>query len=77
MPDQSFVTAAAATDTATPPGWITTVIRRPTAAFYCTPTGGVTDLDADHLFPAMTTPEQALTMLGYTLTAPPEGTAAP
>ena len=58
-------------DLAEPPGWITTVIRRPTAVFYCGPRGEVTDLDADHAFPPMTTPEQAIALMGYHMVDPP------
>lgn len=53
------------------PGWVSTVIRRRTAVFYCTDTAGVTDLNADHEFPPGTTPEQAVELMGHTLTDPP------
>lgn len=58
-------------DLAPPPGWVTTVIRRKTAVFYCTEQGGVTDLDADYEFPPLTTPEQAVELMGYTIIPPP------
>ncbi len=57
-------------DTMPAPGFVTTVIRRPTAIFYCGPAATVTDLDPDHMFPPGTTPEQAIAELGYTLEAP-------
>lgn len=60
-------------DLATPPAWITTVIRRKTAVLYCTPEGGVTDLNADLEFPPQTTPEQAVALMGYQMIDPPEG----
>jgi hypothetical protein len=54
-----------------PPAFVTTVIRRQTAVFYCTAGAGVTDMDADFTYPPGTTPEQAIIRMGYTLTAPP------
>lgn len=60
-------------DLAPPPGWITTVIRRKTAVFYCTEQAGVTDLFADFEFDPMTTPEQAVALMGHTLVTPPQG----
>ena len=60
-----------------PPGWVSTVIRRPTAILYCTETAGVTDLNADHMFPPETTPEQAIAALGYELIAPKPYIAPP
>ena len=53
------------------PAFVTTVIRRKTAVFYCTVGAGVTDMDADAVFPPMTTPEQAIAAMGYTLTSAP------
>lgn len=65
--DKWFVVDA---DVAAPPAWITTVIRRKTAVFWCNEYGGVTDLIADFEFPPMTTAEQAVENMGYTLTDP-------
>ena len=65
---QHFVIDA---DLAHAPGWVSTVVRRKTALLYCTPDADVTDLNADAEFPPMTTPEQAIAQLGYTLVAPP------
>ena len=65
---QSFVIDA---DLAPPPGWVSTVIRRKTAVFFCTPEGGVTDLNADFEFPPQTTPEQAVALMGYQMVDPP------
>ena len=67
-PQKYFVVDA---DLATPPAWITTVIRRRTAVLYCGPRGEVTDLNADIAFPPMTTPEEAIEQMGYTLVPPP------
>lgn len=53
-----------------PPGWVTTVIRRPTAVLYCTETAGVTDLNPDHCFPPETTCEQVIGLLGYHMVDP-------
>lgn len=50
------------------PPFVTTVIRRPTAVFWCSENAGVTDMDADFMYPPETTPEQAIALMGYTLT---------
>lgn len=60
-------------DTQPAPGWVATVIRRNTAVFWCTENAGVTDLDPDFMYPPGTTPEQAITLMGYQLVDPPEG----
>lgn len=65
--DKNFVIDA---DLLPVPGWIATVIRRPTAVFYCTANAGVTDMNADFMFPPETTPEQAIAQMGYELVAP-------
>lgn len=59
------------------PGWITNVIRRRTAVFYCTSTAGVTDMDADYEFPEATTPEQAVALMGLTLVNAPSNYTVP
>ena len=53
------------------PSWITTVIRRKTAVFWCNENGGVTDLIADYEYAPMTTAEVAVQLMGYELTNPP------
>lgn len=58
-------------DTAPVPGWIKNVIRRCTAVFWCTENAGVTDLNPDYEYPPGTTPEQAVELMGYTLTGAP------
>lgn len=72
--DRYFVIDADTTDY---PGWITTVIRRRTAVFYCTSTAGVTDMDADYEFPEKTTPEQAVALMGLTLVNAPSNYTVP
>jgi hypothetical protein len=56
-----------------PAAWITTVIRRNTAVFWCSSGGGVIDLVADYEYAPMTTPEQAIALMGYELIARPDG----
>lgn len=58
-------------DIAEPPGWITNIIRRNTAVFLCNENGGVTDLVADYEYRPMTTPEQAIQLMGYELVPQP------
>lgn len=41
------------------------IVRRKTAVLYCESDGTVTDLVPDHLYPAGTTCEEVLTLLGY------------
>lgn len=41
--------------------------RRQTAVLYCNADATVADLIPDHTFPAGTTPEEAIALLGYTL----------
>jgi hypothetical protein len=72
--DKYFVIDADLTEV---PGWITTVIRRRTAVFYCTSNAGVTDLDADFEYPEGTTPEQAVKAMGYTLVEQPSDYQVP
>ena len=67
QPPQYFVIDA---DTLPPPGWVSTVIRRPTCVLYCTDTAGVTDLNPDHCFAPETTPEEAVALMGYELIEP-------
>ena len=52
------------------------MIRRRTAVLYCGPRGEVTDLNADLEFPPMTTPEQAIELMGYTLIEEPTSEGA-
>ena len=44
-------------------------VRRPTAVLYCNPDATVTDLVPDYLFPAGTSPEEAVALMGLTLEA--------
>ena len=77
--DKAFIVDA---DLAPPPGWITHIVRRNTAVFYCEKDGGVTDLVPDFQFPSGTPVERAVILMGYALEAPreyerPEGEPEP
>ena len=67
--DKHFIIDA---DLDPPPAWVTTVIRRKTAVFWCSENAGVTDLNADFEFPPETTAEQAIAQMGYELVEPRE-----
>lgn len=59
------------------PAWITTVIRRNTAVFWCSSNGGVIDLVADFEYKPMTTAEQAIELMGFELVNAPSGYELP
>lgn len=62
--DQYFVIDADTTDY---PNNRVNYRRRQTAVLFCNADATVTDLIPDHTFPAGTTPEEAIALLGYTL----------